>query len=448
MTSTPNDPLSPPTQSPPGQIDQPGKQSVLSLRRTTLPRSTRAWSRAIVWSLIGLTTFSTLYGFTAKIDSSITALGSVRPVGGDTEVTPTFNTYVEKILVKEGDVVVAGQVLAQLRDTAFTLQLEQTKELKRLARQEYDKLIALLNIAGSDDQPLTLDPLALEASERELLLRQKAAQDQLTRANIAFRQQLSDTDSLEKRLAINSDILQRMITLRSQGAVSQLELDRLRERHHELNATVNRARLELDSAKVRIHEHQIKLNHLLAADREQAFDQLRAVRQQLVELEAKELDLSDRIALSSLRSPVDGIVAKISSNDGEFASASTPVMSIVPQHEVNVDLKVTNSDIGFLRLGQPVVVRVDSFPFTDYGSIQGVIQSISPDALEPNATTPVPYYPVSVALKTDYLQKNGVKYSLRPGMSVTSLVSLGEKPLVSLLIDRFSNLFESAKTIR
>ena len=104
--------------------------------------------------------------------------------------------------------------------------------------------------------------------------------------------------------------------------------------------------------------------------------------------------------------------------------------------------------IYFLRLGQPVVVRVDSFPFTDYGSIDGVIQSISPDALEPNATTPVPYYPVSVSLNSDFLEKNGVKYQLRPGMSVTSLVSLGEKPLISLLIDRFSNLFEAAKTIR
>ena len=133
---------------------------------------------------------------------------------------------------------------------------------------------------------------------------------------------------------------------------------------------------------------------------------------------------------------------------GEFAYVSTPLMSIVPEDRLNVELKVTNSDIGFLRVDQPVIVRIDSFPFTEYGSINGFIKSISPDVIEPTSTDPVPYYLVTVELNSDHLLKKGNKYFLRPGMSVTALVSLGEKPLISLLIDRFSSLFDSAKTIR
>ena len=126
---------------------------------------------------------------------------------------------------------------------------------------------------------------------------------------------------------------------------------------------------------------------------------------------------------------------------------NSPLMTIVPQAKLNVELKVNNADIGFLRVNQPVTIRVDSFPFTEYGSIKGVVKSISPDVMEPSSTSPTPFYPVSVELGSDHLVKNGEKHQLRPGMSVTSLISLGEKPLISLLIDRFSELFDAARTV-
>jgi HlyD family secretion protein len=68
-------------------------------RRTTLPSSTRGWSRATVWSLIGLTAFSVVYGFTAKLDSSVSANGELRPSGGVAEIKPPFNSFVERVRV-------------------------------------------------------------------------------------------------------------------------------------------------------------------------------------------------------------------------------------------------------------------------------------------------------------------------------------------------------------
>lgn len=448
MTSTPGDLTSDTntgSQSPFGSDEQ---QPALSLRRTTLPRSTRSWSRAIVWSLIGLTTFAALYGVTAKIDSSIPATGTVRPSAGDTEISSTFNTLVERLYVKQGDYVEEGQELVQLRDTPYTLQLDQTRQLINLTRMEYDRIAALLGLVSPADQSLTFDTFAFASNIDELRLRQLAIQDQLSRSKITSRQFQSDLTSFLDRLDISEDILVRMSALYSQGAVSKLELDRIRDSHIELIASVNRARLEFESSKIAINEHEIKLRHLRAADREELFDNYASVSQKLVELEAKELDLKDRVGLSKLRAPTAGYIANVTIKGGEFASVSTPLMSIVPEDRLNVELKVTNSDIGFLRVDQPVIVRIDSFPFTEYGSINGFIKSISPDVIEPTSTDPVPYYLVTVELNSDHLLKKGNKYFLRPGMSVTALVSLGEKPLISLLIDRFSSLFDSAKTIR
>jgi len=419
----------------------------ISLRRTTLPRSTRAWSRGIVWSLIGLTSFAAVYGFTVKIESSISASGSIRPVGGDTEIRPAFNTFIKSLSVKEGDHVTSGQLLAQLRSEPYRLQLNQTKKIKDLVKKEHGNLALFLGISDPSSDNIAIDPLSFSSRIKELSLRKNASRDQLDRARIGVKQYVSDVKSLEERLRINRDILIRTTRLYEQGAVSQLELDRLLERFYELEATVNRAKLELDSARLRVHESEVKLEHIQAADSEEAVDQYNSVSQRLLELDAKQIELEDRIELSSIRSPVAGVVAKLSVNEGEFASVNSPLMTIVPQTKLNVDLKVANSDIGFLRVNQPVTIRVDSFPFTEYGSIKGVVKSISPDVMEPSSTSPTPFYPVSVELGSDHLVKNGGKHQLRPGMSVTSLISLGEKPLISLLIDRFSELFDAARTV-
>lgn len=448
MTLTPGDSASntiPGSHSPRGEADQ---QPALSLRRTTLPRSTRSWSRAIVWSLIGLTTFAALYGATARIDSSIPASGTVRPSAGDTKISSTFNTLVEEVFVKQGDFVQKGQELIQLRDTPYTLQLQQTRKLIKLTKMEYDKTVALLDLVNPSDQSLTFDPLAYASSTEERRLRKLASQGQLSRSKITSRQFQSDLKSFQERLDISQDILLRMSFLYSQGAVSKLELDRARDSHIELIATVNRARLEYESSKIAIYEHELKLRHLRSADREELFDNYSSIRQKLVELEAKEMDLVDRVTLSELRAPIAGFVANVSVKDGEFASVSTPLLTLIPQDHFHVELKVTNADIGLVSVDQPVIVRVDSFPFTEYGSINGRIKSISPDVIEPTSTDPLPHYRLTVELDSDHLFKNNQKYYLRPGMSVTALVSLGDKPLISLLIDRFSSLFDSARTIR
>ncbi|MFM2158481.1 MAG: hypothetical protein RLZZ124_955, partial [Cyanobacteriota bacterium] len=185
-------------------------------RRTTLPRATRGWSRSIVWSLIGLTVFAALYSLFARIDSSIEASGKLRPVGGLTTVSSPFNTLVERVLVREGQLVTAGQPLVLLRDQAMRLQRSQLLAIQAAWRKEVELLAYQLGLPAA----IPRDPAArrqLEVSQLEVRLRTLAALEERARSVINTRQQISDLRGLERKLAINQEITERLQLLQGSG---------------------------------------------------------------------------------------------------------------------------------------------------------------------------------------------------------------------------------------
>ena len=80
-------------------------------------------------------------------------------------------------------------------------------------------------------------------------------------------------------------------------------------------------------------------------------------------------DLNDRLQLGRLIAPVAGRIFNLSVKPGEILTPARPALQLVPQNNLDVELSVSNRDIGFLLPGMPVDIRVTSFPFTDYGSL-------------------------------------------------------------------------------
>lgn len=461
---------SPPPPIPTAQLDPPGAATVDVLvapgpppppppppaeqrprgyrrRRTTLPRSTRGWSRGIVWTLIGLTSFGVLYGLVARIDSSVTATGQLRPVGGVTEVSVPFNAIVRRVLVRNGDRVRAGQPLLLIREDAVQEQIANAERMRGLWLKE----TALIAVQLGLPTPTLSDPAVrreLAVEQEEVRLREQAAGEELARSTINLEQQLSDLAGLRSRYSLNEQISARMRKLIRQGAMAQLELDRQNERQEELATTIRRTQLEAESARRRIQESRLRREQIPAADRKQLYAQYDNARQQLLEADGRLKDLQERLRLGRLTAPVAGRIADLAVKPGEVASTMEPAMRIVPQGSLEAELAVYNRDVGFLKVGQAVEVRVDSFPFTDYGALKGTLVRIAADAREPDALHQQPYFPVKVKLSNDTLSKNGKTYDLRPGMSVTSLVNLGQRPVLSMIVEGYSSFLDSTRTIR
>lgn len=416
-------------------------------RRTTLPRSTRGWSRAIVWSLIGLTGFGVVYGSLARMDTSINANGKLRPIGGVIDISASIGGRVQRLLVKEGQLVVPGQVLVVLDDRALLQQRLELQAMQQLWQKEARLLGRELGLPGQSlAKPADRREWAVETGETAL--RETLAEQEKQRSLISLKQQVGDLGTLRQKYRINDSITKRMRALVRQGAMAQLELDRQNERQLELLNTIRRSEQEIQASRRKVTESELNRQQITAANAKQLYPLYDNARQQLFDLSSRLVELNERIRHSQLRSPGRGRVFDLRIKAAETLQAHAPLMKLVPERGLEAELAISNRDIGFLSPGMPVEVRVTSFPFTDFGSLKGRLLRVGADVLPADPQNPQDYFPAIVQLERSELERQGRRYGLRPGMAVSALIQLGTRPVISLVSDRFGGFMESTRSIR
>lgn len=418
-------------------------------RRTTLPRTTRGWSRGIVWTLIGLTSISAIYGAFGRMDSTITATGKLRPVGGVTSVNAPIATLVDEVLVKEGDSVRKGQPLLVFDQQALMNQRRQLEQQQRLLRKERNLLASQLGLPLQEGEGIDSDAQRELAVERaEVNLRQRTAQAEERQAQIALRQQENELAGLREKYAITTNIVNRMVTLVEQGGMSQLELDRNRERQIELRSTITRTEQEMLAARQRLLQSGLREQQVPVANLKQLYSQYDNARQQLADVTNRLIETNERLRLGKLLAPAAGTVSDISVKPGELPRGDKPLLKIVPENQLEAELYITNQDIGHLKPDTSVDVRVNSFPFTEYGSLTGTITKVSADAQAATQQVPQEHFIAVAKLNSSKLQKGEKSYPLRSGMAVTGMIKIGSRPVLAMISDRFNMFIDSSKTIR
>jgi HlyD family secretion protein len=268
------------------------------------------------------------------------------------------------------------------------------------------------------------------------------------RTEINLKQQIGDLATLRSKYAINESISHRMEGLVKQGAMAQLELDRQNERQLELLSTIRRTEQEINAARGKVSESNLNRQQVTAANGKQLYPQYDNVRQQLIDGNSRLAEINERIRLSQVVAPITGRIFDLNVKPGEITNAAKPILKLIPDHDLEVELAISNRDIGFLEPGMPVDVRVTSFPFTDYGSLKGTLLRVGADALPADPQNPQEYFPAKVRIDRNVLERRGRSYNLRPGMAVTALIQLGSRPVISLISDRFGAFVESSRTIR
>lgn len=124
------------------------------------------------------------------------------------------------------------------------------------------------------------------------------------------------------------------------------------------------------------------------------------------------------------------------------------IVSIVPQSGLKAQVFVPNKDIGFVKDGLKAKVRIDAFPFSRYGELNGSVTHIGADALSPDSTANYYRFPVRLSLDKSFLESNQVIIPLRSGMSVTANLKLREKRVISLVSDLLVDQTDSVRSIR
>lgn len=155
-----------------------------------------------------------------------------------------------------------------------------------------------------------------------------------------------------------------------------------------------------------------------------------------------------RLQYQKVFAPESGVVFEPKARVNGVIGAGETLLTIIPQTGLKAQVFVANKDIGFIKKGQSAQVRVDAFPFTQYGELEGTISQIGADALPPDQKAGYYRFPVQITIKKPFLQRKDVKIPLRSGMAITANIKLRDKRVISLLSDMLVDQTDSIRNIR
>ena len=166
-----------------------------------------------------------------------------------------------------------------------------------------------------------------------------------------------------------------------------------------------------------------------------------------IEAKIKEINFDKKKTI--ILSPVKGKVFNLIPQSIGYASTlGENLMNIVPDGDVEAKVFLSNNDVGFVKNKMEADIRIDAYPFTQFGSIKGNLKFVGDEVLPSDFQNPEPRFPAYINLSKQYLIKNGNTYKIRSGQSVSVNLKVRDKPVISLLTDAIDKAFDSLKGIK
>ena len=271
---------------------------------------------------------------------------------------------------------------------------------------------------------------------------------------------------VDKQQQSVNDRNQRMIEEKINGSVEydkqrqqiqtrEAEIERLKEEKKRINALINQAKARLVNTGA-VTEKEVY--DRIADNTKRIADIDSQLTKIIVENKKKINELNSQISRSqvtlqyqAIKSPVNGTVFDLKATPGYVTppNQTIPLLKIVPDDYLVAEVDVTNKDIGFVRSGMKAEVRIDSFPYSEFGEIKGKVDTIGSDALPPDENHRYYRFPVKIKMDHQYLKTEDRKILLQSGMSITANIKVREKRTVmSLFTELFTKKIESLETVR
>jgi HlyD family secretion protein len=226
---------------------------------------------------------------------------------------------------------------------------------------------------------------------------------------------------------------------------SQLNQSRLQKQELQLS----QAQAQVESRQAVTQIYQDLQRQLAAIDAE--FDAtIRDNQQQLIEVNSQLNQIQIDLKNQDLYAPADGIVFELGPKlPGAVAQPGQTLLQVVPSESLIVRVQVANADIANIRVGMPVDVRVDAYPFTEYGAVTGVVTKVGSEAVQlsnqPGAPT---VFPVEVRLDQQFLERGDERFTLIPGMSLAANIQVRERAPISYVAEELIKAFDSMQSVR
>jgi len=400
--------------------------------------------RLTIWAIIGFFVFMMLWANFAVIDEVTKGDGKAIPSSKIQKIQNLEGGIVSELFVKEGQIVEAGAPLIRLDDTRFASNVGET---------EADRLSMLLRVerlsAEVDDRPLNFPEDVLKAvpgqakSEESLYISRRqqlhdevgGLQEQLIQRQQELREFTSKQAQYRQQLGLQRQEINMSEPLVAQGAVSPVEVLRLKRAEVETRGQLDATTLAIPRAESAIKEVQRKIDETRGKFRSEALTQLNEARTDLNKAQATGKALEDRVSRTLVTSPVRGIVNKMLVNTiGGVIQPGSDLVEIVPLDDtLLVEAKIRPQDIAFLHPGQEATVKFTAYDYTIYGGLKAKLEQIGADTItdEDKKTT---YYVIKLRTERSHLGTDEKPLLIIPGMVASVDIITGKKTVLSYLL--------------
>ena len=399
-----------------------------------LPAATRrrreplTGARLIIVSVtIGFAVFL-LWAMLAKVDEVTAGQGKVIPSSKVQLIQSTQAATVAELLVRSGQQVKRGQLLARLDSPESRSILAETEALQaRSARLQSEGTGSSLSLDGEE---ATLSAVRRQAlSSRVAALRASAEQRRREGAEAA-----ATINSLTRSLALAQDNVNRLAPLAAKNIVPQTELADAQREVVDLQGRIAAAREQQGRANAAVSEALSQANEAAFTFRQDALSEASQVNQKIA-VNEQSLRGRNNAGRMELRSPVDGVVNDVQvTTIGGFVQAGEKVMEVVPMGDkLLVETRVKPSDIAFIKVGDKALVKVTAYDFSTYGGLEGHVVQVSADSIYDEVERQA-FFNVIVETDRSYLVAAGRKLPIAPGMMTDTQIITGRKSVLTYLL--------------
>lgn len=432
--------------------------------------------RRAVWAIAALFAIALAWACIGQVDIVAVAHGRIVVSDRTKLIQPLETSVVKAIHVRDGDKVQAGQLLIELDATAPQADTNRLRQEHATAQSEALRSRALIQALQQPNkaepklpQPTDLAKDGMTADDTALA----TAQLQAEWADIRAKQARLDAE-IRRRQAEIATVEQQIAKLQTTlPIVQQRERDFLAlskegfvASHAGQDKTRERIELEKDLAtqQARLQETRAALAESQRNAASFEAETLKTLRERLAQADLRRTQAGEegikaeqRRALTRLTAPVAGTVQQLAVHTpGGVVTPAQALMVVVPEHaEVTAEVELENKDIGFVEVGQQAEIKLEAFPYTDYGTVPATVTRIAADAVNRDALAAEQsaraageehpdkarthaagaYFPTTLRLARSALQVEGKAVSLSPGLAVTAEVKTGTRRLIDFLLD-------------
>ncbi len=397
--------------------------------------------RRLAWALMLLFFIALVGSIVGSLDIVAVAPGRVIVSDRTKIIQPLETSVVKAVWVQDGDRVRAGQVLIALDPTMATADKASVHEQRRAALSEKLRTQALLRLLAERNPgasvtaavpPDMTTQLVSEWQDISAKLAKLEATRRLRQAEISTAQEA--IAKLEATVPMAQQREADYKKLVGQGYISgHATQDKTRDRV-ELERDLATQRARLAETQAAAAEAQAALASFVSETQRSLSDRFAQAATRHSQLDAESTKATQREKLTQLTAPVDGVVQQLAVHSvGGVVTAAQPLMVVVPEHAaVTAEVALANQDIGFVNPGQRVTVKLETFPYTRYGTVEAVVERVAADAVMDEKKGS--YYPAILTLHQRDMVIDGKRMALSPGMNVTAEIKTGRRRVIEYLL--------------